>query len=452
VAFTFTRGLPCAENEVIMTPLKIAVIGGGSSYTPELIEGVILRYEQLPVTELALVDVESGREKVEIIAALTRRMLKHKGLEHVHVSVHFTLDAAIRGANFVLTQLRVGQLAARAQDERLGLKYHLLGQETTGVGGFAKALRTIPVILEVARKVEELAPDAFILNFTNPAGIVTEAVSRYSKAKIIGLCNVPINMQHMIGKMLNADEATLNLRFAGLNHMVWIHKVMQDRKDVTAEVIEMLCDGNALSMNNIKELPWPADFLRALKAIPCPYHRYFWLTPAMLADEIEAAKSKGTRAEQVMKVEQELFALYADPNLDEKPEQLSFRGGAYYSEVAVELINAIHNNLGKEMVVNTRNNGAIHGLDDDAVVETNSIIDAQGARPLTFGPLPPAMNGLTQQVKAFERLTIEAAVHGCRDSALLALVTNPLVGNVTDAQALLAEVLTLNRQWLPQFN
>lgn len=436
-----------------MQTLKIAVIGGGSSYTPELIEGIIVRYEQLPVTELALVDVESGREKVGIIAALTQRMLKHKGLEHVTVSVHFTLDEAIRGASFVLTQLRVGQLAARAADERLGLKYHLLGQETTGVGGFAKALRTIPVILEVARKVEALAPEAFILNFTNPAGIVTEAVSRYSKAKIIGLCNVPINMQHMIAGMLGArEEEEVKLRFAGLNHMVWVHKVMRGGEDVTRKAIDMLCDGQALSMNNIKELPWPAEFLRALNAIPCPYHRYFWLTPAMLAEEIAAAKSKGTRAEQVMKVEQELFALYADPALAEKPAQLSFRGGAYYSEVAVELITAIHNNLGKEMVVNTRNNGAIHGLDDDAVVETNSIIDAQGARPLTFGALPPAMNGLTQQVKAFERLTIEAAVHGCRDSALLALVTNPLVGNVTDAQALLDEVLTINRQWLTQFN
>ena len=435
-----------------MHPLKIAVIGGGSSYTPELIEGIIVRYDQLPVAELALVDVESGREKVNIIAALTQRMLRRNGLEHVKVSVHFTLDEAIKGASFVLTQLRVGQLAARAQDERLGLKYNLLGQEITGVGGFAKALRTIPVMMEVARKVEALAPDAFILNFTNPAGIVTEAVSRYSRARIIGLCNVPINMQYMIANMLNADKETLNLRFAGLNHMVWVHKVMQGSQDVTAKAIDMLCDGNALSMNNIKELPWPADFLRALKAIPCPYHRYFWLTPAMLEDEIAAAESKGTRAEQVMKVEQELFELYADPNLDQKPEQLSFRGGAYYSEVAVQLIDAIHNNLGSEMVVNTRNNGAIQGLDDDAVVETNSIIDAQGARPLAFGPLPLAMHGLTQQVKAFERLTIEAAVHGCRDSALLALVTNPLVGNVTDARALLEEVLTLNRQWLPQFN
>ncbi len=434
-----------------MQALKIAVIGGGSSYTPELIEGIIVRYEQLPVTELALVDVESGRDKVEIIAALTRRMLKHKGLEQVAVSVHFTLDEAIRGASFVLTQLRVGQLAARAPMSGW-VSSTTCWARRPPASAVLPALRTIPVILEVARKVEQLAPEAFILNFTNPAGIVTEAVSRYSKAKIIGLCNVPINMQHMIVGMLGAQESEVKLRFAGLNHMVWVHKVLQGREDVTGKVIDMLCDGKALSMNNIKELPWPAEFLRALKAIPCPYHRYFWLTPAMLAEEIAAAKTKGTRAEQVMKVEQELFALYADPQLEEKPEQLSFRGGAYYSEVAVELINAIYNNLGAEMVVNTRNNGAIHGLDDDAVVETNSIIDAQGARPLAFGPLPPAMNGLTQQVKAFERLTIEAAVHGCRESALLALVTNPLVGNVTDAQALLDEVLTINRQWLTQFN
>jgi len=434
-----------------MQPLKIAVIGGGSSYTPELIEGIIVRYDQLPVTELALVDVESGREKVEIIAALTRRMLTRKGLGHVAVSVHFTLDEAIYGAQFVLTQLRVGQLAARAADERLGLKYQLLGQETTGVGGFAKALRTIPVLMEIARKVEALAPDAFILNFTNPAGIVTEAVSRYSNAKIVGLCNVPINMHHTIATMLGVKPQEINLRFAGLNHMVWVHRVTQGQHDVTGRVIDLLCDGEALSMNNIQELPWPPQFLRALKAIPCPYHRYFWNTPAMIAEEIEAAKTKGTRAEQVMEVERALFELYADPHVDEKPEQLSFRGGALYSEVAVELINAIHNNLGVEMVVNTRNNGAIQGLDDDAVVETNSIIDAQGARPLAFGALPPVMNGLTQQVKAFERLTIEAAIHGCRDSALLALVANPLTGNVADAEKLLDEVLSINRQWLPQF-
>ncbi|MCS3431138.1 6-phospho-beta-glucosidase [Klebsiella sp. BIGb0407] len=433
--------------------LKIAIIGGGSSYSPELIEGIINRYDQLPVTELALVDVEQGKEKVEIIASLARRMLNKSGLEQVTVSVHFELDDAIRDANFVLTQLRVGQLAARAADERLGLKYGKLGQETTGVGGFAKALRTIPVILNVARKVEELAPDAFIINFTNPAGIVTEAISRYSTAKIIGVCNVPINMHYMIANMLKVPANELQLRFAGLNHLVWVHKVRHGHLDVTSDVIDLLCDGETLTMNNIKEMPWSPAFLRALNAIPCPYHRYYWQTPLMLAEELEKAKNghEGTRAEQVMKVEAELFELYADPNLDHKPEQLSFRGGAYYSEVAVELISSIYNNSGKNMVVNCRNNGAIHGLPDDAVVETNCIIDAQGATPLVFGELPLVMKGITQQIKAFEQLTVEAAVKGDRHLALLALVSNPLVGDVETATAVLDEVIELNRQWLPQF-
>jgi len=434
-----------------MNSLKIAVIGGGSSYTPELVDGLIQRIEELPVTELALVDVEPGREKVEIIAALTRRMLARNGLEQVKVSVHFELDDAIRGAHFVLTQFRVGQLPARAADERLGLKYDLIGQETTGVGGFAKALRTIPVMLDIARRVEKLAPDAWIINFTNPAGIVTEAVSRYTKAKIIGLCNVPISMHHMIATMLKSPYEDVQLQFAGLNHMVWVHQVLQNGHDVTARVIDMLCDGAALTMNNIKEEPWQPDFLRAVGAIPCPYHRYFYQTKEMLAEEVAAASERGTRAEQVMKVEKELFELYADPQLDSKPEQLSFRGGSYYSEVALELIRAIHNNLGTQLVVNTANRGAIRGLPDDAVIETNCIVDAQGAHPLTFGTLPDAMHALTQQVKAYERLTIEAAVHGDRRSGLLALVTNPLVANANVAQPLLEDVLSVNAPYLPQF-
>lgn len=432
--------------------MKITVIGGGSSYTPELVEGLIARHASLPMAELALVDVEAGRDKVEIIAALSRRMLDRNGLEAVKVSVHFDADDAIKGSSFVLTQLRVGQLPARAADERLGLSHKLLGQETTGVGGFAKALRTIPVMLDIARRVERLAPDAWIINFTNPAGIVTEAVSRHSKAKIIGLCNVPVTMHHMIADMLKLPYDDVSLRFAGLNHMVWVHQVLAAGRDATDEVIEMLCDGEQLSMNNIKAIPWPPELLRALRAIPCPYHRYFWQTRTMLEDELADADSKGTRAEQVMKVEASLFKLYADPNLDKKPEELSQRGGSFYSEVAVQLINALHNNLGVEMVVNTANNGAIQGLPDDAVIETNCLIDALGAHPLAFGKLPPLMNGLTQQVKDFERLTIDAAVHGDKQKALLALVANPLVADVNLASALVDEVLTINKAWLPQFS
>ncbi|KFK93069.1 MULTISPECIES: 6-phospho-beta-glucosidase [unclassified Serratia (in: enterobacteria)] len=434
-----------------MSSLKIAIIGGGSSYTPELVEGLIQRIAELPVTELALVDVEPGREKVAIIAALTQRMLARNGLEQVKVSVHFELDEAIRGAKFVLTQLRVGQLPARAADERLGLKYRLIGQETTGIGGFAKALRTIPVMLNIARKVEQLAPNAWIINFTNPAGIVTEAVSRYTKAKIIGLCNVPISMHHMIANMLQAPYDQVQLQFAGLNHLVWVHKVLQNGQDVTGNVIDMLCNGATLTMNNIKEEPWPPEFLRAVGAIPCPYHRYFYQTQQMLAEETAAATERGTRAEQVMQVEQALFELYADPHLDSKPEQLSFRGGSFYSEVALELIRAIHNNLGTQLVVNTANRGAIGGLPDDAVIETNCVVDAQGAHPLTFGKLAESMHALTQQIKTYERLTIEAAVHGDRRSALLALVTNPLIANAQIAQPLLEEVLAVNQAYLPQF-
>lgn len=431
--------------------MKVAVIGGGSSYTPELVEGIIKRYNDLPVTELALVDVENGREKVEIIAGLTKRMLEKNGLEQVKVTVHFEADDAIRGANFVLSQFRVGQLKARAADERLGLKHGLIGQETNGVGGFAKALRTIPAALNIAKKIEKLAPDAWMLNFTNPAGIVTEAIQRFSNVKVIGLCNVPINMHYMIADMLEVDHAELELRFAGLNHLVWVHQVLRHGKDITDVVINELASGKTLTMNNILELPWPGEFLKALKAIPCPYHRYYYQTGQMMKEEREEAKEKGTRAEQVMKVEEELFRIYADKNIDCKPEQLGFRGGSFYSDVAVELMKAIHTNSGKVMVVNTRNNGTITGLPDDAAIETNCIIDAQGAHPLTFGKLPLSMNGLVQQIKDFERLTIQAAVYGDRGAAMLALASNPLVGNIVNVETLLNDVLEVNKVYLPQF-
>ncbi|WP_029592640.1 6-phospho-beta-glucosidase [Franconibacter pulveris] len=431
--------------------IKIAVIGGGSSYTPELVEGLIARREAVELRELALVDVEQGREKVETIAALTRRMLAKNGMEAVKVTVHFQPDEAIRGASFVLTQLRVGQLKARAADERLGLKYNLIGQETTGVGGFAKALRTIPVMLNIARKVEALAPEAWIINFTNPAAIVTEAVQRHTKAKIIGLCNVPVTMHHMLAHMLGEPFEALRLRFAGLNHMVWVHEVHVRGENRTQEVIDKLCNGAALTMNNIKEAPWPAALLRALGAIPCPYHRYFYLTREMLEEEQAAAKAAGTRAEQVMEVEDSLFRQYRDPQLDHKPEALRFRGGAFYSQVALELIAAIHNDTGAQLVVNTANRGAIQGLAEDAVVETNCVVDATGAKPLVFGALPPAMHALTTQIKTYERLTIEAAVNGDKRAALLALTVNPLVGDARLAADVLEEVLTQNRDYLKPF-
>ena len=434
-----------------MNNLKLTIIGGGSSYTPELMDGIIRRINELPVTEICLVDIEEGQRKLDIITALSQRMIAKAGL---NIPVSSTLDRreGIRGAQFIMSQFRVGGLAATARDERIPLRYKVIGQETTGPGGFAKALRTIPVILDICRNIEELAPDAWLINFTNPAGIVTEAVMKHTNVKVMGLCNVPINMHYSIARMLGVKPEEASLDFAGLNHMVWVHKVSVAGVDKTREVLQLLGDGASLNMNNIAEEPWDRAFLKALNAIPCPYHRYLYLEEAMLEDELKAAETVGTRAEQVMKTEEELFALYADPKLNHKPSQLEQRGGAYYSEVSLDLVDAIWNNRKAINVVNTRNNGAIKGLPDDAVVEINAMVDADGAHAISFGALPVHLNGLLQQVKAYETLAIDAAVYGDYDKALMALTLNPLVPDMATGQKILDDILAENSSYLPQFS
>ena len=433
-----------------MKHLKLTIIGGGSSYTPELIDGIIRRIHELPVTEICLVDVEDGARKVGIIADFTRRMLDKAGVD---IKVWSTLDRreGIEGAQFIMSQFRVGGLAARARDERIPLRYRVIGQETTGPGGFAKALRTVPVILDICRDIEEVVPDAWLINFTNPAGIVTEAVIKHTNVKVMGLCNVPINMHYATARMLGLKPEEVTMDFAGLNHMVWAHKVTVAGVDKTQEVLHLLGDGASLNMNNITEEPWDKAFLSALGVVPCPYHRYFYLKEAMLADELKAAQGGGTRAEQVMKTEEELFELYADPHLDHKPTQLEKRGGAFYSEVSLDLVDAIWNNRKTINVVNTRNNGAINGLPDDAVVEINAMVDADGAHAISFGTMAPQLNGLLQQVKAYETLAIDAAVYGDYDKALMALSLNPLVPDMATGKKILDDILAENREYLPQF-
>lgn len=434
-----------------MSQLKIAVIGGGSSYTPELMEGLIIRAKQLPVREVVFVDIESGQEKLAITTALAKRMVEKAGLD---IIVHSTLDrrAAIKGADFVMTQFRVGGLQSREKDELIPLKHNVIGQETTGPGGFAKALRTIPVILGICRDIEELAPDAWLVNFTNPAAIVTEAALNHSKVKTVGLCNVPIGTQRTISKILDADPERVEVDFAGLNHMVWGHSVKLDGKDVTEFVLEKMCDGAHLNMQNISDEPWNPEFLKALGVVPCGYHRYFYLTEAMLKHEVAEAEGEGSRAQRVMKLEKELFELYQSPELKEKPKQLEKRGGAYYSDASLNLVDAIYNDKRDIQAVNVINNGAISNLPADAVVEINCVVGRDGAKPLNFGPLKPVLHTLAQQVKTYEQLTIEAAVTGDYDKALLALATNPLVPDSNAAKALLDDILEANREHLPQFN
>ncbi|HAS64300.1 MAG TPA: 6-phospho-beta-glucosidase [Vibrio sp.] len=430
--------------------LKLAIIGGGSSYTPELIEGVIKRREFLPVREIHLVDIDAGREKLEIIHALATRMVKKVGAD-IEIIASTDRREAIKGADFVMTQFRVGGLKARASDERIPLKYDVIGQETTGPGGFAKALRTIPVILDICRDIEELAPNAWMLNFTNPAGLVSEAVNKHTKVKSIGLCNVPVSMRMMVAEMMECKQEQLQLEFAGLNHLVWVHKAWLNGEDITETVLEKVGDGANFSMKNIFEEPWDPSFLKALGAIPCPYHRYFYQTDAMLQEEKESAAEKGTRAEQVMLTEESLFKLYQDENLDVKPKELEERGGAYYSDASLNLVDAIYNNRNGIHVVNVPNNGAINTLPDDAVIECSAVVGNWGAKPVSVGQLSANVLGLLHQVKAYEQLAIEAAVFGDYDKALMALANNPLVPDIKRAKAILNDILRENAEYLPQF-
>lgn len=430
--------------------MKLTVIGGGSSYTPELADGIIKSYNTFPVRELALVDIEAGRQKAEIICALLKRMFQKAGLP---VNVYFTMDrpAALYAADFVISQFRVGGLAARSNDEKIPLKYGIIGQETTGPGGFANALRTIPQTLELCRDIEKICPDAWLINFTNPSGIVTEAAGRYTGVKCIGLCNVPINMEREIIKALGMDKKKVRCVFAGLNHLSFIGRLYVDGKELLSAKNGLPGMGGNI-VQNIAGPQIPPEFINALGFIPSPYLKYFYLEREMLDEEMDKFRQTGkTRADEVRETEELLFQKYSDVTLNEKPEELMKRGGALYSEAAVSLMNSIWNDSREVHVVNTLNRGAIAGLPNDAVVETNCLIGRDGPVPLTYGALPAPVSGLIHAVKAYERLTIEAAVDGDAAKAVLALMNNPLVRDVNTARAVFGEILSANKEYLCNF-
>lgn len=436
-----------------MSGLKIVVIGGGSSYTPELIEGLLNRYHEMPVASLWLVDIEEGKEKVEIIAGLARRMIAKAGLT---IEVVATLDreSALRDADFVCSQFRAGCLDARISDERISLKYGLIGQETNGLGGFANACRTIPIALEIAADMERLCPDAWLLNFTNPSGMVTEAILRHSRIKAVGLCNVPVIMQKGITTLLQcADEKEVVMQVAGLNHFIFVRQILHKGKEWLPEVIAEINTGrDPLVPRNIPPFRWPSHLLQGLGMIPCAYLRYYYMKDDLLRQELAEAGGEGTRGEVVKQLEKILFDQYRDPHLAVKPKALEGRGGQYYSEAACELMNAIYNDKRIIMHVNTRNNGAISGLPDDCAVEVSSLITASGPLPLNVAPFPEDTLRLLQLMKSFERLTIEAALTGNRHTAWRALMLNPLIVSGEMLELALDEVIAENRQWLPAFH
>lgn len=407
--------------------MKIAVIGGGSTYTPELVEGLIDHAGELGLSCLYLMDIDSTR--LEIVGGLVRRMAAKAG-DPFRVELTESRRKAVEGADFVLTQLRVGGQHARHVDTLLCLEEGIIGQETTGPAGFAKALRTIPVVLDICKDIRELAPSAWLINFTNPSGIITETVLKYGGVRGIGLCNGPMGIQMRIAQEFDVDYEAVDLDYVGLNHLAWVRKVWVNGQDVSDRVIGHQSKDAA----NIPELSIPQEFLDALNMLPNGYLRYFYLQDEML----KYLKSREkTRAQEVMEIEAALLEKYKDSNLAEKPAELSKRGGAHYSTAAVSLIRSIAGNLRKRYIVNVQNNGAIPDLPETAVVEINASVDSRGAHPLAVGRLEPEIRGLIQQVKAYEELTVEAAVHGDYRKALLALANNPLVDSVRKAKRLL---------------
>lgn len=431
--------------------IKIVTIGGGSSYTPELVEGFIKRHKELPVKELWLVDIEEGKHKLEIVGNLAKRMVKKAGID---MEVYLTLDRreALKDADFVTTQLRVGLLDARIKDERIPLSHGVIGQETNGAGGLFKALRTVPVVLDIIKDIEELCPNAWLVNFTNPTGVISEAVFKYTNfRRYIGLCNVPIGVKNGMADILKVEKDRIEMDFAGLNHMVYALNVRLDGKDITKEAIEKFVT-SSLTMQNIKDIPLNADFVRALGVIPCPYHKYYYKHKEMLEEELEGFKDGKTRGETVKALEDDLFELYKDENLAVKPPQLEKRGGAYYSDAACNLINSIYNDKKDIQVVNTLNNGAIRDFREDSAAEMSCVITKEGPKPLSIGYLPVAVSGLVTEIKAFEILAAKAAVEGDYNAALQALCINPLIPSDDLAKTILDEMMEAHKEYLPQFN
>ncbi|MFM8874741.1 MAG: 6-phospho-beta-glucosidase [Anaerolineae bacterium] len=429
--------------------MKITVIGGGSTYTPELVNGFLARAETLPIKELWLMDID--KERLEIVGGFAQRMVKAKG-EPFKVLLSTVQKEAIADAAYVTTQLRVGMMPARRGDEYLGLRHGLIGQETTGVGGMAKALRTIPVILSIANDIREVAPGALLANFTNPAGLVTEALTRYAQdVPSVGVCNVGITakmkileqLQEVTGSKVEANRAVLIT--LGLNHLTWHRGFTIDDE----EMWQVIFPAYVESLKKEKDPEWDIPMLEALGMIPNYYLQYFYYTH----NKLEAQKKwPPSRADEVMEIEKDLLREYADPNLSEPPTDLMKRGGAYYSTLATQLINSHYNDLGEVHVVNVRNEGAVQEYPFDWVLELPAKVDRQGIHPLHADPLPDSCFELVSRVKRYELLTVQAAVHGDKDAMLQALLAHPLGPSAENAQAVMDDMLTTNKTWLPQFS
>ncbi|MFJ6049098.1 6-phospho-beta-glucosidase [Streptomyces sp. NPDC092307] len=419
--------------------MKLAVVGGGSTYTPELVDGFARLRDTLPVSELVLID--PAAERLELIGGLARRIFARQG-HPGRVTTTSDLDAGIAGADAVLLQLRVGGQAARLRDETWPLECGCVGQETTGAGGLAKALRTVPVVLDIAERVRRTNPDAWIIDFTNPVGIVTRALLRAGH-KAVGLCNVAIGLQRKFAALLDLAPADIHLDHVGLNHLTWemgVRRGGPDGEDLLPGLLA--AHGDAVA----GDLRLPREVLDRLGVVPSYYLRYFYAHDEVVRE----LGTKPSRAAEVAAMERELLALYADPALDEKPALLAKRGGAFYSEAAVDLAASLLGDGGSAVqVVNTYNNGTLPFLPDDAVIEVQARVDGSGPVPLTVPRPDPLFSGLIAHVSAYEDLALDAALRGGRERVFKALLAHPLIGQFDLAEGLTDRLLAHNKEHLP---
>jgi 6-phospho-beta-glucosidase len=418
--------------------MKVAVVGGGSTYSPELVQGLGRVGESLELDEVVLQDTDEQR--LEIVGGAAQRIARAHGYRG-RLTLTSDLNSAVDGASAVLLQIRVGGQAARHTDETIPLRCGCVGQETTGAGGFAKALRTVPVVLDIADKVRSLAADdAWIIDFTNPVGIVTRALLDDGH-RAVGLCNVAIGFQRLFAGWLDVTPESVHLGHAGLNHLTWIRSVEVDGEDVLPVLLRKHGDEIAAHV----ELP--RRIIDDLGAVPSYYLRYYYQHDLVVQELLESR----SRAEEVMDVERELLRLYRDPQLHDKPDLLMQRGGAYYSEAAINLLGSLFGGDPDVQVVDVRNNGTIPELSDEAVIEVPARVDITGAQPLPVPALPPHQAGLIAHTAAYEALAAGAAVTGDRELAFRALLTHPLIGQSGLAERLLDDLLTANRKYLPAF-
>ncbi|MBS4055123.1 MAG: 6-phospho-beta-glucosidase [Thermaerobacter sp.] len=417
--------------------MKIAIIGGGSAYTPGLIEGLLKIRHEVPWQEVCLMDIDV--RKLEIVGELVAKMLREIDAT---IKVSTTVDRieAVRGSAFVLCQIRVGGLAGRVLDEKIPLQFGVIGQETVGPGGFAMALRTLPVMLDLARDIEQHAPEAWLINYANPSGMVAALLAKHCKIKAVSICDVPIGIQYFLAEALKVSPRKVKLDYVGLNHLGWFRRIFAEGKDITPFIHHMVRSVDILPLlpssdgKTIEETKMMLRLYNKLGVIPSPYLQYYYLTRECLAKQKEAAK---TRGEEVQDIEKELLSHFAAVSQGGDVHLWKSRGGAWHSELMVNILSSIHNDKGEEYIVNVINHGCVPGMADDACVEIPCIIDRRGVRPMPVEAPSLDMLGLMQVVAAYEALTVEAALEGNYRKALLALNLNPVVPSLEVAEQIL---------------